>query len=339
YPRERMKEDLDEETEERPAGCVAGGRHRRRRAIGPTVRGRRKLRRRGIACSQFRPLRRNPRIRVLRIRQGPGDDKERQADGRRDPRVPRPRRPLALHRRRRPPLPRSGGGKRAERTRRSHQRRNAHERGLREVPRRGPQESGGVGSMERTEVIMDMPITVSISPIFGSEAPVEVFKAVFAYFREIDEGFSPFKAGSEVSRMSRGELAPKDASPRMKEVLRICDETEAQTGGYFSAWYRGSFDPSGVVKGWAVREASRRLDELGFFDHCIEAGGDIEARGLNAEGRPWEIGIRNPFDPSTIIKVLRLSDRGIATSGTYIRGDHIYNPQTGRPVSDGVASL
>jgi thiamine biosynthesis lipoprotein len=193
--------------------------------------------------------------------------------------------------------------------------------------------------MERTEVIMDMPITVSISPAFGSEAPVEVFKAVFAYFREIDEGFSPFKAGSEVSRVSRGELAPKDASPRMKEVLRICDETEAQTGGYFSAWYRGSFDPSGVVKGWAVREASRMLDQLGFFDHCIEAGGDIEARGLNAEGEPWEIGIRNPFDPSTIIKVLRLSDRGIATSGTYIRGDHIYNPKTGLPVSDGVASL
>jgi thiamine biosynthesis lipoprotein len=193
--------------------------------------------------------------------------------------------------------------------------------------------------MERTEVIMDMPITVSISPIFGSDAPEEAFEAVFAYFREIDEGFSPFKSGSEVSRMGRGELVPEEASPRMKEVLRICDETAAQTGGYFSAWYRGTFDPSGVVKGWAIREASRMLDELGLFDHCIEAGGDMEARGLNAEGLPWEIGIRNPFDPSTIIKVLRLSDRGIATSGTYIRGRHIYNPKTGAPVVDGVASL
>ena len=193
--------------------------------------------------------------------------------------------------------------------------------------------------MERTEVIMDMPITVSIPPMLGIDVPGEVFDAIFAYFREIDEGFSPFKPGSEVSRMSRGELREYEASPRMREVLRICRETSAQTDGYFSAWYGGAFDPSGVVKGWAVHEASRMLDEMGYFDHCIDAGGDIEARGRNAEGKPWEIGIRNPFDPTTIVKVLHLIDRGIATSGTYIRGDHIYDPKTGKPVVDGFASL
>ncbi len=193
--------------------------------------------------------------------------------------------------------------------------------------------------MERTEVIMDMPITVSIPSMLGVEPPDEVFDAVFGYFREIDERFSPFKGGSEVSLISRGEEAIEDASPPMREVLRLCEETARQTGGYFSAWYGGKFDPSGIVKGWAVREASRMLDELGFRDHCVDAGGDIEARGLNAEGGPWEIGIRNPFDPSTIVKVLRLSDRGIATSGTYIRGDHIYDPKTGKPVTGGFASL
>lgn len=193
--------------------------------------------------------------------------------------------------------------------------------------------------MERCHIIMDMPITVSIPPMLGIEAPEEAFEAVFAFFREVDETLSPFKSDSEVSRISRGEAAIEDASPRMKEVLRICDETARQTHGYFSAWYKGKFDPSGVVKGWAVREASRLLAELGFASHCIDAGGDIEVRGTNAEDRPWEIGIRNPFDPSTIIKVLHLSDRGIATSGTYFRGDHIYNPKTGQPVKGGVASL
>jgi FAD:protein FMN transferase len=193
--------------------------------------------------------------------------------------------------------------------------------------------------MERTELIMGMPITVSIPPSGGLEAPAEAFEAIFSYFREVDRRFSPFKRESEVCLISRGELAISDASPQMLEVLRLCDETARQTGGYFNAWYAGTFDPSGVVKGWAIHEASRMLDELGFRDHCIDAGGDIEVRGLNAEGGPWEIGIRNPFDPKTIIKVLRLSDRGIATSGTYIRGDHIYEPKTGRPVTEGYASL
>ena len=151
--------------------------------------------------------------------------------------------------------------------------------------------------MERCQIIMDMPITVSIPPMLGIEAPEEALEAVFAFFREVDETFSPFKPDSEVSRIGRGEEAIEDASPRMKEVLRICDETARQTHGYFSAWYGGKFDPSGVVKGWAIRGASRLLDELGFMSHCIDAGGDIEARGTNAEGRPWEIGIRNPSTP------------------------------------------
>ncbi len=33
--------------------------------------------------------------------------------------------------------------------------------------------------------------------------------------------------------------------------------------------------------------------------------------------------------PGEIVKVLAISDRGVATSGTYIRGQHIYNPVTG----------
>jgi thiamine biosynthesis lipoprotein len=125
----------------------------------------------------------------------------------------------------------------------------------------------------------------------------------------------------------------------MLEVLRLCERTAAQTDGFFSAWYSGRFDPSGVVKGWAVSEASKLLESLGYGDHCIDAGGDMEARGRNAEGSPWKIGIRNPFDQGAVVKVLSLSDRGIATSGTYIRGDHIFNPKTGERVTDGPASL
>jgi thiamine biosynthesis lipoprotein len=38
------------------------------------------------------------------------------------------------------------------------------------------------------------------------------------------------------------------------------------------------------------------------------------------------VGIRNPFNRDQIVKVLSLTDRGVATSGTAIRGQHIYNP-------------
>ena len=59
----------------------------------------------------------------------------------------------------------------------------------------------------------------------------------------------------------------------------------------------------------------------GYTDFTIDAGGDIQVGS-----RERVIGIRNPFDSMSVVKKVQLKDRGIATSGTYIRGDHIYNP-------------
>ncbi len=44
------------------------------------------------------------------------------------------------------------------------------------------------------------------------------------------------------------------------------------------------------------------------------------------DDHPWRIGIRNPFNRTENVKVLALAEGGIATSGTAIRGQHIYNP-------------
>ena len=49
-------------------------------------------------------------------------------------------------------------------------------------------------------------------------------------------------------------------------------------------------------------------------------------RGKNASGQDWSVGIRNPFNADEIIKVVYPRGRGVATSGTYVRGQHIYNP-------------
>ena len=56
------------------------------------------------------------------------------------------------------------------------------------------------------------------------------------------------------------------------------------------------------------------------------AGGDIQSHGLNYEEKEWSIGIRSPFNIEEIVKIVRVKERGIATSGSYERGQHIYNP-------------
>jgi thiamine biosynthesis lipoprotein len=120
-------------------------------------------------------------------------------------------------------------------------------------------------------------------------------------------------------------------------VLDLCSETRTVSGGYFSAWASGEFDPSGVVKGWSLRRAAALLRRRGFTSFSIDGAGDIETRGRRS-GAPWRVGIRNPFEPDTIIKILAVTDRGVATSGNYIRGLHIYDPWTGER-ADAVASV
>ena len=68
------------------------------------------------------------------------------------------------------------------------------------------------------------------------------------------------------------------------------------------------------------------LTKAGFADYYVEIAGDLQVSGTNAAGAPWIIGIQNPFKPGEIVKHVSLENKGMATSGSYIRGDHIYNP-------------
>lgn len=189
--------------------------------------------------------------------------------------------------------------------------------------------------MRATQLIMGMPVTVEI--IDGNGEDLE---RVYAYFRGVDERFSTYKTTSEISKINRGELAPERYSSDMNEIFELADRTKQATGGYFDIKTpEGTIDPSGIVKGWAIRNAANLLRSHGRDNYYVEAGGDIQTAGTNADGGEWSIGIRNPFEHSQIVKVVYPHGKGIATSGTAARGAHIYDPHTGNAVETGVASI
>lgn len=172
---------------------------------------------------------------------------------------------------------------------------------------------------------MGMPVELEI---IGPRATQAQYDAVFDYLVGVDEKFSTYKEGSEVSRINRHELPESGYSAEMKEVVRLSNETSELTDGYFSVTTPdGSFDPSGLVKGWAIHKAAERLSSAGFKDFYLEIAGDIQTSGMNGEGREWRIGVRNPFAREEVVKVIHPRGKGIATSGTYIRGNHLYNPR------------
>jgi thiamine biosynthesis lipoprotein len=176
--------------------------------------------------------------------------------------------------------------------------------------------------MKQLQLLMGMPITVEVLDAGVTEADIE---RIFAFFRLIDDTFSTYKEQSEISRINRGELEEDAYSDEMKTILALSEQTRQETRGYFDIRHNGILDPSGIVKGWAILRASHMLKAAGMSNFYIDAGGDIQVAGTK-EGHPWRIGIRNPFNRKENVKVLAITDKGVATSGTAIRGQHIYNP-------------
>ncbi len=176
--------------------------------------------------------------------------------------------------------------------------------------------------MKQTRLLMGMPITIEVGDATVTQDDLD---KVFAYFVSVDDTFSTYKATSEMSKINRGELLAVHASTEMKTILTVSEQTKKETHGYFDIQCDGIYDPSGIVKGWAISNAAYMLHAWKFHHFYIDAGGDIQVSGTK-DGNLWRVGIRNPFNRNEHVKILALTDRGIATSGTAIRGQHIYDP-------------
>ena len=190
--------------------------------------------------------------------------------------------------------------------------------------------------MRETRIIMGMPVTVEV---VDATSP-DPMTWVFHWFEVVDARFSTYRADSEISRFNRGEVGKAGLSAEMKEVCALARATESESQGFFNMLRTdGTADPSGIVKGWAIKKAAEQLSAEGCQNFYVDAGGDIQSRGKNEDGEDWRVGLRSPFHLSDIIKVVAPRGQGIATSGSYIRGAHIWNPHAPREELADVLSL
>ena len=165
-----------------------------------------------------------------------------------------------------------------------------------------------------------------------------ILDGVVRWLHWADATFSPYRDDSEVSRFGRGSLALADCAPEVAEVLAACAGVSALSGGYFTTWPGGRFDPSGYVKGWAIERAAAMLTAAGSAEHSVNGGGDIQCVGDRGLGQAWRVGIADPLRPGSLALVVTGQDFAVATSGVAERGAHIVNPHTGQPAA-GLASL
>ncbi len=71
----------------------------------------------------------------------------------------------------------------------------------------------------------------------------------------------------------------------------------------------------------------------------IGAGGDVLACGSpDGSGSGWKVGVQHPWERDKVAAVVAVTDGAVATSGRYERGDHVFDPRTGR-AAEGLASV
>ena len=92
----------------------------------------------------------------------------------------------------------------------------------------------------------------------------------------------------------------------------------------------------GIGKGYIVDQGVTSLQNFGFQQVLVEAGGDLLVKGSKSQGIPWRIGIRSPRPHSGKLLTVQGENMGVATSGDYFQAfspdllhHHIINPHTG----------
>lgn len=192
------------------------------------------------------------------------------------------------------------------------------------------------------EVVMGLPVSVTVRGPGARKEPADAAVRTFqAGLRRVDRDFSTYRADSETSLLRSGALARELASPDMREVLDLCDQARELTDGLFDAGTPvpggpRPFDPSGLVKGWAVERAAREFGALDGLDWLVNAGGDV--LGSAVHGPAWRVAVEDPRHRTRLLHVVALTRGAVATSGTAARGRHITDPRTGLAASDQLLS-
>jgi len=171
---------------------------------------------------------------------------------------------------------------------------------------------------------MGTAVSVELPGVDSAGPALEKVEEIFA---EADRRFSLYRADSELSRIASGSLALMASSPELRRSYAEALLWRNETGGAFTPHRPdGIIDLNGIVKAETIERAGSALDDTGFPDWSINAGGDILCRGSQSPDVQWTLGIADPADrlPPLCSVTLTGDRRAIATSGSAERGDHIW---------------
>jgi FAD:protein FMN transferase len=178
--------------------------------------------------------------------------------------------------------------------------------------------------------------SVKIDPIFK-----EVLEKSKRIYKETNGFFDP-TVGNLVNAYGFGP--GKEFTSLTKEVIKKelryvgLDKVSEKDNIIIKEDPKVYLDFNSIAKGFGIDIVARFLDSRQIESYMVEIGGEIRAKGVKKNKKPWLIQLVNPVDVTTGYKTINLSGKSMATSGNYrkfkITDDgkkyvHTINPKTG----------
>lgn len=112
-------------------------------------------------------------------------------------------------------------------------------------------------------------------------------------------------------------------------------------------------DLSAMGEGYALDAVASILDKSNVKNYMVEIGGEMKTKGVNPNGKIWQVGIENPNASiskrsDALVDVVTLENKGLSTSGNYRKfytdslGNkyaHIISPKNGYPIKHNLLSV
>ncbi|PXV63814.1 thiamine biosynthesis lipoprotein [Dysgonomonas alginatilytica] len=201
--------------------------------------------------------------------------------------------------------------------------------------------------------------TSIISKVNNNEAVVldSFFVNVFNKAQEVSkvsDGLFDITVSPLINAWGFGFKNLENVTPEMIDSLKSIvgyDKIQFQDGQVIKTDPRIQINTSAIAKGYSTDVIANLLESYGIADYMIEIGGEVTARGVNAKGEYWHIGIDKPMDEKApahreLQAIIQLCDKSMATSGSYrnfyIKDSkkyaHTINPKTGYPSESNILS-
>ncbi|WP_372655191.1 FAD:protein FMN transferase [Halobacteriovorax sp.] len=196
-------------------------------------------------------------------------------------------------------------------------------------------------------------------PHLSENETIDLIKQTFKKVEDFENYFTVFKESPFNEINKNAGIAPVKVNTLTISLIKESIDYYFKTNYFFNICFlapEGSNNPSeieidegnttvylpkkemrvslgGIGKGYAVDMCYEFLKKKGMINFMVNGSGDLRVYSHKNSPRPWRIGITNPFNIENKIGYINLKSGSLATSGQYLKKNHIKTSSLNTPLA------